>query len=338
VAQSATLAKEHHVKGFKGRLAVVTGGGTGMGRELVRQLAAEGCHVAMCDVSRENMAETSRLAREGAAGDVRITTHVCDVANEAQVLAFRDEVVSAHETDHVNLLFNNAGIGGGGSFVAGDRDEWERTFGVCWFGVYYCARAFMPLLVVSDAGYIVNTSSVNGFWASLGPGVPHTAYSAAKFAVKGFSESLIADLRVNAPHVKVAVVMPGHVGTSIGLNTSKVLGRPDALSMPEKEVAALREMMNKRGLPVDNLPDDHIRQMMHQRAIDFRDKAPTTAAQAASIILDGVRDDRWRILVGADAVALDQRVRATPELAYEPEFTMQITDAGHLRELREATK
>jgi NAD(P)-dependent dehydrogenase (short-subunit alcohol dehydrogenase family) len=326
------------VKEFKGRLAVVTGGGTGMGRELVMQLTAEGCHVAMCDLSKENMAETQRLAREKAGKEVRITTHVCDVSNEAQVLAFKDAVVNEHETDHINLLFNNAGIGGGGSFVAGERGEWERTFGVCWFGVYYCARAFMPLLVASTEGYIVNTSSVNGFWASLGPGVPHTAYSAAKFAVKGFSEALIWDLRVNAPHVKVAVVMPGHIGTSIALNTSKVLGRGDALSMPAAEVAALREMMKKRGLPVDNLPDDHIRQLMHQRAIDFRDKAPTTAAQAAAIILDGVRDDRWRILVGDDAVALDARVRSTPELAYEPEFTMQVNAEGHFKELRAATQ
>ena len=326
------------MKEFKGRLAVVTGGGTGMGRELVMQLTAEGCHVAMCDVSKENMAETQHLAREKAGKEVRITTHVCDVSNEAQVLAFKDAVVNEHETDHINLLFNNAGIGGGGSFVAGERGEWERTFGVCWFGVYYCARAFMPLLVASTEGYIVNTSSVNGFWASLGPGVPHTAYSAAKFAVKGFSEALIWDLRVNAPHVKVAVVMPGHIGTSIALNTGKVLGRGDALSMPAAEVAALREMMKKRGLPVDNLPDDHIRQLMHQRAIDFRDKAPTTAAQAATIILDGVRDDRWRILVGDDAVALDARVRSTPELAYEPEFTMQVNAEGHFKELRAATQ
>src|SRR5262249_57919553 len=100
------------------------------------------------------------------------------------------------------LLFNNAGIGGGGGFVKDDRAEWERTFDICWFGVYYCARAFLPLLTASDDAYIVNTSSVNGFWACLGPDVAHTAYSSAKFAVKGFSEALLVDLRLNAPHVK----------------------------------------------------------------------------------------------------------------------------------------
>src|SRR3546814_15155867 len=90
---------------------------------------------------------------------------------------------AAHDTYHVNLVFNNAGIGGGGSFLTASREEWERTFGVCWGGVYNGSRAFLPLLVASDEGYLVNTSSVNGFWASLGPGVPHTAYSADRTGV-----------------------------------------------------------------------------------------------------------------------------------------------------------
>jgi NAD(P)-dependent dehydrogenase (short-subunit alcohol dehydrogenase family) len=90
--------------------------------------------------------------------------------------------------------------------------------------VYYCARAFMPLLIASGDGVLVNTSSVNGFWATLGPGIPHTAYSTAKFAVKGFTEALIEDLRTNAPQVRVAVVMPGHVGTDIVANSMRVRG------------------------------------------------------------------------------------------------------------------
>ena len=139
------------------------------------------------------------------------------------MVAFRDEVLAQHDVEHVNLLFNNAGVAGGYSFVADDRAEWDRTFAICWGGVYHCSRVFLPLLVASDAGYIVNTSSVNGFWAALGPNVPHSAYSTAKFAVKGFSESLLTDLRINAPHVKVAVVMPGHVGTGIVANTTRVL-------------------------------------------------------------------------------------------------------------------
>ena len=150
-----------------------------------------------------------------------VTTHVCDVSDEASQLAFRDAVVAQHQTDHVNLLFNNAGIGGGGSVITDPREVWERTFNVCWGGVYLGVRTFLPLVIASDEGHIVNTSSVNGFWASIGPDRPHTAYSAAKFAVKGFSEALITDLRVNAPHVKVSVVMPGHIGTSIVENSMR---------------------------------------------------------------------------------------------------------------------
>jgi NAD(P)-dependent dehydrogenase (short-subunit alcohol dehydrogenase family) len=269
-----------------GRLAVVTGGGSGMGRELVVQLATGGCDVATCDVHEADLAETVRLARE-AAPNVRVSAHRCDVSDEAQVQAFRDDVVAQHGRDHVHLLFNNAGVAGGYSFVADDRRDWDRTFAICWGGVYNCSRAFVPLLVASDAGYLVNTSSVNGFWAALGPQVPHSAYSTAKFAVKGFSEALITDFRVNAPHVKVAVVMPGHVGTGIVANTMSVLADDESLAESMREVSDA-----------------------------FAAKAPVSAREAATIILDGVRNDEWRILVGDDARALDDAVRADPDAAY----------------------
>jgi len=303
---------------------VVTGGGTGMGRELAVQLSKEGCAVAICDVSAANMAETKRLC----AGGAEITTQLCDVADERQVVSFRDAVAKTHGGS-IDLLFNNAGIGGGGSFVAGDRAEWERTFGVCWWGVYYCTRAFLPLLTASSEACIVNTSSVNGFWASLGPGVPHTAYSTAKFAVKGFSEALMEDLRVNAPHVKVAVVMPGHIGTAIVANTRAVLGKAPALEMAADEVAESRRLFKARGFAVDDWPDDAIRQAAHQLQTLFENAAPTSSAAAATIILDGVRAGRWRILVGEDAHALDERVRRDPEHAYETDFMRDLRAAGH---------
>lgn len=301
--------------GFGGMTAVVTGGGTGMGRELVLKLTAEGCDVATCDVIKENLDETAQLA---AGNKGQLLTFIADVSDEAQVLAFRDAVRAWRRT--LNLLFNNAGIGGGGSFVKTDRTEWERTFNVCWTGVYFGCRAFLPLLIASERGCLVNVSSVNGFWASLGPGVSHTAYSAAKFAVKGLTEALITDLRLHAPHVSCAVVMPGHIGTSIALNTGQVLGHGSALEMSAASVAAVRDRMSRSGAAVSDLPDAEIRRMLQQRAIDFRDKAPTTADQAASIILDGVRADRWRILVGEDAHRLDEMVRSDPERAYEPAF------------------
>ncbi|MGQ0831079.1 MAG: SDR family NAD(P)-dependent oxidoreductase [Microthrixaceae bacterium] len=299
---------------FEGLLAVVTGGGSGMGRELVLQLAAEGCAVATCDVNGDAVAETARLAEKEAPAGTRVTTHLCDVADEASVARFRDEVVSQHETDHINLLFNNAGVGGGGSFLTGDRSEWDRTFGICWGGVYNCSRAFVPLLVASEKGYLVNTSSVNGFWALLGPGIPHTAYSAAKFAVKGFTEALIEDFRLNAPHVQVAVVMPGHIGTDIVTNSRKVHGGDGPLDAAG--VAAAREQMADRGVPVEAMDDDAVRSMVEMFGQMFKDHAPMTAAEAATVILEGVRDGRWRILVGDDAHRLDEHVRANPETVY----------------------
>ena len=274
------------MESFSGKLAVVTGGGSGMGRELVRQLATQSCSVAACDWHPDAMAETASLARADAGSGVLVTSHACDVSDEAQVLRFRDELLGQHARDHVDLVFANAGIGGAGSFVNDSREEWEHTFAVDWWGVYHCARTFLPLLIASGDGVLVNTSSVNGLWAALGPGMPNTAYCAAKFAVRGFTEALIEDLRSNAPQVRVAVVMPGHVGTDIIGNTLRAHGKD---------------------------PD----QMLIDISNDFRDKAPLSAAQAATIILDGVRSGTWRILVGQDAAMIDERIRANPEAAYD---------------------
>ncbi len=309
------------MKSFAGKIAVVTGGGSGMGRELVLQLAGEGCAVATCDLDLAALEETARRGAVVTSGDTRITTHLCDVSDPDQVARFRDEVVREHQTDHVNLVFNNAGIGGGGSFVNDRREMWDRTFGVCWGGVYHCSRAFVPLLVASDNGYLVNTSSVNGFLATLGPGMPHTAYSAAKFAVKGFSEALIEDFRTHAPHVKVAVVMPGHIGTDIVRNSRRVLGISQPEDMTEDELDEVRQAVQRRGISAENVSADDLRKMVEAMADGFRDGAPTTAAEAATIILDGVRAGTWRILVGDDAHRLDAVVRADPEAPYSPGVT-----------------
>jgi NAD(P)-dependent dehydrogenase (short-subunit alcohol dehydrogenase family) len=318
------------MKDFAGRIAVITGGGTGMGRELVRQLVAEGCSVAMCDVSAAAMAETKRLCEvERLPQGLRITTHLADVSDEAQLLRFRDEVAEQHQTDCIHLLFNNAGIGGSGSMFANSREQWERTFNICWGGVYLGTRIFLPMLQKADAGHIVNTSSVNGFWASIGPGVSHTAYSAAKFAVKGFSEALINDLRLHAPHVKCSVVMPGHIGTSIASNSRKIQSGSDSDQLSPDEVVLTRARLTAAGVDTAHMSDADIQAMIAERIRSFREDAPTTAAAAATIILDGVKADRWRILVGEDARQLDERVRKTPEQAYDLDFFQSfVTEVG----------
>jgi NAD(P)-dependent dehydrogenase (short-subunit alcohol dehydrogenase family) len=308
------------MKDFNGRIAVITGAGTGIGRGLASHLTSMGCHVAICDVMLENMEETRQICEETAPAGTVITTHKCDVADEGQVIAFCEAVRDQHQTDHINLLFNNAGIGGGASFVLGERAEWERTFGIDWFGVYYCTRAFMPLLLNSSEGHIINTSSVNGFWACMGPAVTHTAYSTAKFAVKGFSESLLVDLRMNAPHVNVSVVMPGHIGTSIIANTHQILDANLPADMTSEELVTRREWLEKQEIPTEDISDDDIRDLIQQNMDDFTNNAPLSGEEAAGIILDGVRNNQWRILVGDDAHRLDQMVRENPENAYDTSF------------------
>ncbi|MCX6540718.1 MAG: SDR family NAD(P)-dependent oxidoreductase [Actinobacteria bacterium] len=280
---------ERFENGFAGRVAVVTGAGTGMGRELVRQLTADGCDVAVCDVIGENLRQTAAMcAEDGNTGQVLEV--IADVSSEEQILAFRDAV--AEWRPHVNLLFNNAGIAGGGSIVNGDRAQWDKTFAVCWNGVYLNTRAFMPLLMQAPVGHVINTSSVNGFWASVGPDTAHSAYCSAKFAVKGFTEALITDFAINAPHLRASVVMPGHIGTSIVINSLKL--NSSTADSGLIDVEGMGEL--------------------------FRDNAPMTAAEAATIMLDAVKNEQWRVLVGADAQLLDAAVRARPNEAYQPNF------------------
>jgi len=291
-----------------------------MGRELVRQLVAEGCNVALCDVSAESMAETRQLCEMNSSPRPRITTHVADVSDESEVFRFRDAVATEHGSDKVHLLFNNAGIGGGGSLFTNSREQWEKTFNICWGGVYLCTRAFLPMMMRADAAHIVNTSSVNGFWASVGPGVPHTAYCAAKFAVKGFTEALITDLAVNAPHIKCSVVMPGHIGTSIVSNSRKIQFDTRSDAMSPAEIAQARTRLSAAGRDLSQVSDADIQKLYLERERRFREEAPMTAAAAAAVILAGVKAGQWRILVGRDAHELDERVRRAPEVAYEAKF------------------
>ncbi|MFZ0755683.1 MAG: SDR family NAD(P)-dependent oxidoreductase, partial [Trebonia sp.] len=222
-------------------------------------------------------------------------------------------------------VFSNAGIGGGESFISSPREVWERTFAVDWWGVYYCARVFLPLLIASGDGVLVNTSSVNGFWAALGPGIPNSAYSSAKFAVKGFTEALMVDLRANAPQVRIALVMPGHVGTDIIANSLRARGFPAPEEMSDAQVEELiprdtQADLIRAGVLAEGTSADELRQMLKEANAGFRDKAPVSAAEAATIILDGVRSGAWRILIGEDAKKIDSAVRAKPEAAYEAEM------------------
>jgi NAD(P)-dependent dehydrogenase (short-subunit alcohol dehydrogenase family) len=306
---------------FAGKLAVVTGGGSGIGRELVLQLAAQGCSVAACDLNAETVAETVALA--GRPPRTLVTGHVCDVSVKEDVLRFRDELLRQHARVYVNLVFGNAGIAGGNSFVGDSEKEWERVFSIRWWGVYYCARVFLPLLIASGDGVLVNTSGMNGFWATYGPGGPGSATSTAEFAVKGFTEALIEELRLVAPHARVAVVMPGWVGTNMAANSYRFLGLPPAEQMTDAQITELFKQgegaLLQAGADLRGVAPEDLRHFLAGITGAFRDNAPTSAADAATIILDGVRAGTWRILVGEDAKTIDARVRANPEAAYDYE-------------------
>jgi NAD(P)-dependent dehydrogenase (short-subunit alcohol dehydrogenase family) len=310
------------VDSFTGKLAVVTGGGSGIGRELVRQLAAQGCSVAACDLNPDSVAVTAAAAWACAPPGVTVTGHQCDVSDESQVLRFRDELLEQHATDHVDLVFSNAGIFGGASFVKDSREEWERTFNNNWWGVYLCARTFLPLLIAGGDGVLVNIGSVAGFWATAGVGGPISAYSTSEFAIRGFSEALIEDLRSNAPQVRVVLAMPGVVlGTDLDVNSRRALGLPawEELSdaelleqLPEVGRAGLIAM----GLLAEDFGADDLRELIPRLKKEYQDKG-FTAAQAATAILDGVLSGAWRILVGEEAKLLDEQVRANPDAPFD---------------------
>jgi NAD(P)-dependent dehydrogenase (short-subunit alcohol dehydrogenase family) len=278
-------------------------------------------------VGGEHGRRPCELCLADAPAGTRVTTFVADVSSEARCSRSRRTCAASTAPSTSTCCSTTQASAVVAASSADGRNEWETTFNVCWGGVYLGTRVFMPMLVASEEGHIVNTSSVNGFWASLGPNIAHTAYSAAKFAVKGFTEALITDLRNNAPHVKASVVMPGHIGTSIAINSGKYFGR-DPKEMSSEQLQGVRERLAQRGLDVSGASDDDLRIGMQMQAEAFRDMAPMTAAQAATVILDGVRAERWRILVGDDAVSLDELVREMPELAYGPEFLPHLRARG----------
>jgi NAD(P)-dependent dehydrogenase (short-subunit alcohol dehydrogenase family) len=189
--------------------------------------------------------------------------------------------------------------------------------------VYFCARTFLPLLIASGDGVLVNMSSVAGFWATAAGGVPLTAYCTSEFAIKGFSEALIPDLRSNAPQVRVVVVMPGQVNTDMDANSRRALGLPAVEQLSDAELMRqlpeeARTILVGMGLLAEGFCVDDLRRAIPRIRDEFRGKG-FTAVQAATIILDGVRSGAWRILVGDEATMLDEQVRADPQAPFDYE-------------------
>lgn len=253
------------MKDLHGRVAVVTGASSGIGRATAARLAGEGCVLALVDIDGVRLEETARLVE---AAGVRSSRHLADVSDASQMAALPREIVEEH--GRVNILVNNAGVSVLKTFEDHSLDDFQWLIGINFWGVVHGCKFFLPVLREADEAHIVNVSSMFGFI-----GVPgQSSYCASKFAVRGFSESLWAELR----HTQVGVtsVHPGGVATGIarGVRVSH-----------EAQRAQLQKGMKKYGHP----PED-----------------------VASAIVRGIRGNKLRVRSGAESFAVDWLKRLGP--------------------------
>lgn len=246
---------------FKGRTAVITGAGSGIGAALADALAARGANLALADINEERL---NAVAERLKSNEIRVTTHVVDVASKDDIARFATEVESQHGAVHA--LFNNAGVALGGTFDRVKDDDFEWLMDINFYGVVRMTRAFMGLMEKADTAQLVNISSIFGIIAPAG----QTAYSSAKFAVRGFSNALMHEL--DGTSIGVTTVHPGGVNTKIADDARKPENVTDA------ELAEAKRMA-KEGLVMP-------------------------PPEAAEIILRGVEKRRPRVLVGRDAHTL----------------------------------
>ncbi|MDF1722942.1 MAG: SDR family NAD(P)-dependent oxidoreductase [Alcanivorax sp.] len=261
------------MKSFSGKVAAITGAGSGIGQATAIALAKEGCHLAISDISRESLDNTIELL---AGYPVDISTHVVDVSDREAVYKYAEDTVTTH--GKVNLIMNNAGVGLGETVDKMSYENFEWLMNINFWGVVYGTKAFLPHLKQAGEGHIINISSVFGIIS-----VPtQSAYNAAKFAVRGFTESLREELDIAGDPVSATCVHPGGVKTNIARNSR--MGDMGSMSIGDKEDVA-------------NM---------------FEKIAMTTPEAAAKTILKGVRKNQRRILVGGDAIMLDTTQRLIP--------------------------
>jgi short-subunit dehydrogenase len=277
------------MKSFAERVAAVTGAGSGIGRALAVALAEQGCHLAIADVNGVALEETKGLIKQS---NIKVTTHVVDVADREAVYQYAKDAVEQH--GRVNIIINNAGVGLAASIEKMRYEDFEWLMGINFWGVVYGTKAFLPYLKQSNDGHIVNISSVFGII-----GVPtQSAYNAAKFAVRGFTEALREELDIEGACVSATSVHPGGIKTSIARNSR--FGEIDTVN-------ATRQA----------------------DAVDWFEKiAMTTPEKAASVILQGIRKNQRRVLIGPDAVLIDGVQRILPA-AYQKAISKLMTIGKH---------
>ena len=258
---------------FTGKVAVVTGAASGIGRALAHELALRGCDLALADRDEAGLQATA--AEIAKASPRKVTVHRLDVSEPDQITAFAAAAGAAHPT--LNIVINNAGVALLGQFDEIEQGQMEWLFNINFWGVVHGTRAFLPLLSQRREAHIVNISSIFGIIAPPG----QSAYCAAKFAVRGFSESLRHELAVAGSPVKLSVVHPGGVATNIARNSRTGAGITDNA---------------RRAESIER----------------FDALARTTPAAAAQRIITGIEKNQPRILIGKDAVFMDLLQRFRP--------------------------
>jgi NAD(P)-dependent dehydrogenase (short-subunit alcohol dehydrogenase family) len=253
----------------RNKIMVVTGGGNGMGRELVLHLLAKDARVAAVDVNASALQETVQLT--GNKKD-HLSTHILNITDKEAVEALPGQVIARHGA--VDGLINNAGIIQPFVRVAElDYGAIERVMNVNFYGTLYMTKAFLPHLLKRPEAHIANVSSMGGFLPVPG----QSLYGASKAAVKLFTEGLHSELLTT--NVRVTVIFPGAVGTNIAGNSGVAIGQPSEISDRQRSIK------------------------------------PLAPGKAAEIIIEGIEQNRYRVLVGSDATFLDRFYRLSPERA-----------------------
>jgi short-subunit dehydrogenase len=263
------------MQNFNDKVAAITGAASGMGRQLAIQLAGHGCHLALSDVNEPGLAETQALARR-ANGSIRVGMRKLDVADREAVFAWAD--ATAREHGKVNLIFNNAGVGLSSTAEAMKIEDFAWLMNINFWGIVHGTQAFLPHLKNAGDGHIINTSSVFGLLAAPGT----SAYHSAKFAVRGFTESLRQELDMMKCGVSATCVHPGGIKTAIAQNARM-----------DDNIAAL-------GMDPRTSKEKFSKNLI------------TSAEQASATILKAVRHNKRRVLVGLDAIVLDKVQRLFP--------------------------
>ncbi|MAU38204.1 MAG: SDR family oxidoreductase [Rhizobiales bacterium TMED94] len=269
------------MKSFKDKVAVITGAGSGMGRELAINLAKENCNVVICDINKKTIQETEEIIRKY---NVSCTALNLDLREERNISTLLETTLK--NFSKVDLLFNNAGVVAPSSFLNLSEKDWDWCNDINFNALVKLTRIFLPHLMKNEEAALINTSSIFGIITTPN----NTVYHSSKFAVRGFTESLAMELRDEK--IQIHSVYPGHIGTNIVLDAKF-----------DKDFLSTNDNKTEDS---DNEPIT-----IQEFGSTFRDTG-MDPDKAAKIILKGVKKNKKRIFVGLDAKVMEIAQRITP--------------------------